>query len=118
MQFTSGWAIGYYFIPVLALWKPYQAMKEIWQASNNPTDWQQQTLPSLLPLWWGLWLASNFLGQAVFRLSLRAEEVQTLMILNIVTQISDVLDIVLAVVFLSLVNKIYHAQMTHLAKIH
>lgn len=40
MEFTPGWSIGFYFIPILALWKPYQAMKEIWKASHNPQNWQ------------------------------------------------------------------------------
>ncbi len=36
MKFTPGWSVGYYFIPFLNLWRPYQAMKEIWKASKNP----------------------------------------------------------------------------------
>jgi hypothetical protein len=28
LRFSPGWALGYYFVPVLSLWKPYQAMKE------------------------------------------------------------------------------------------
>lgn len=39
MKFTPGWSVGYYFIPFLNLWRPYQAMKEIWKASKNPTSW-------------------------------------------------------------------------------
>ena len=42
MEFTPGWSIGWYFIPFSNLWKPYQAMKEIWKASRNPEDWQIQ----------------------------------------------------------------------------
>src|SRR5215831_8155859 len=40
MRFTSGWAVGWYFIPIFNLWKPYQAMKEIWKASADPRNWQ------------------------------------------------------------------------------
>lgn len=36
MKFTPGWSVGYYFIPFLNLWRPYQAMKEIWKASKTP----------------------------------------------------------------------------------
>ena len=36
MRFTSGWSIGFCFIPIMNLWKPYQTMKEIWKASANP----------------------------------------------------------------------------------
>jgi len=30
MTFSPGWSLGWYFIPVANLFKPYQAMKEIW----------------------------------------------------------------------------------------
>lgn len=115
MQFTPGWSIGYYFIPILTLWKPYQAMKEIWQASTSPSDWESQNISGILPVWWTLWLISNFLGQAVFRLSRHAEELQELMNLNIVTQISNLLDIPLALVLLAIVNSIHNMQKDHLA---
>ena len=115
MKFSPGWSIGYYFIPILTLWKPYQAMKEIWKASKEPSDWVSQGISGILPLWWFLWLVSNFLGQAIFRLSMRAEEIQELMSLNIVTQISDALDIPLALVFLAIVNRIHSMQASRLA---
>jgi len=43
MAFTPAWSIGFYFIPIVSLWKPYQAMKEIRQASQNPNNWQIET---------------------------------------------------------------------------
>lgn len=112
MKFTPGWSIGYYFIPILTLWKPYQAMKEIWKASKNPLDWEVSDASSILPIWWTLWLVSGFLGQAIFRLSMRAEELPALLNLNLITQVSNVLDIPLALVTLSIVNSIYQMQMS------
>ncbi len=47
MHFTPGWSIGWYFIPIANLWKPYQAMKEIWQVSANPHAWQTQLPPPI-----------------------------------------------------------------------
>lgn len=114
MKFTPRWSIGYYFIPILTLWKPYQAMKEIWKASKNPSDWESQNTSGVLPMWWTLWLVSNFLGQAIFRLSMHAEELNELMNLNIITQISNVLDIPLALVLLAIVNNIQNMQKVHL----
>ena len=66
MEFTPSWSIGYYFIPILNLYKPYEAMKEIWKVSTNPTNWQNETGSSLVGWWWALWLISNFLGQVFF----------------------------------------------------
>jgi hypothetical protein len=39
MTFTPGWSVGWYFIPIANLWKPYQVMNEIWKVShkNNAT---------------------------------------------------------------------------------
>lgn len=110
MEFTPGWSIGYYFIPILTLWKPYQAMKEIWKSSHNPSDWATEKVSPILGFWWFLWVITNMLGQAVFRMSTGAEELQELMNLNIITQISDALAIPLALVTLSIVNSIYQSQ--------
>ncbi len=110
MEFTPGWSIGYYFIPILTLWKPFQAMKEIWKASHNPDNWTTEKAGSILGLWWFLWIVTNMLGQAVFRMSTGAEELSELMNLNIITQVSDALAIPLALVTLSIINSIYQAQ--------
>jgi len=73
MKFTPGWSIGYYFIPILNLYRPYQVMKEIWNISKNPNDWQNEQGSSLLGWWWLLWLISCFFGQLSFRMSMKAD---------------------------------------------
>lgn len=111
MEFTPGWSIGYYFIPILTLWKPYQAMKEIWKVSHNPRNWQSENVSSLLVIWWFLWIVTNMLGQVVFRMSNGAEGLPELMTLNLVSQASEILSIPLALVTLLIVNKVHAAQM-------
>jgi hypothetical protein len=88
-------------------------MKEIWRASHRPTDWQNAPTSALLSWWWLLWVVSNALGQAVFRMSLRAEGIDELKTVNRLYLASDAIDIVLALVTLALVNAIYRAQMGH-----
>lgn len=117
MEFSPGWSIGYYFIPILNLWKPYQAMKEIWKASKAPSDWRSQSTSGILPLWWFLWLVSGFLGQVVFRMSLGAEELEAFMATNVMAQASDVLAVLLALVFLGIVNQVDRMQRDHLGRI-
>ena len=60
---TPGWAVGYYFIPFLLLWKPFQGMREIWEVS-----FRNQKSLGLLRWWWGFWLLDNFAGNISFRL--------------------------------------------------
>lgn len=52
MAFTPGGAVGWYFVPIANLWKPYQAMREIWKASAGPLGWQRRPVSALLPCWW------------------------------------------------------------------
>ncbi len=110
MRYTPAWSIGYYFIPVFNLWKPYQAMKEIWMASKNPQDWPSIKTPLILPAWWALWITSNLLNQSVFRLSAEAVELSELMNLNMLSQVSNLLDIPLALVTLSMITAISRMQ--------
>lgn len=34
LRITPGWAVGYFFVPIINLWRPYQAMKDLWRASH------------------------------------------------------------------------------------
>ena len=51
LMFSPRASVGWYFVPIANLWKPYQAMREIWQASVSPSAWKRQQIPLLLP-WW------------------------------------------------------------------
>jgi hypothetical protein len=75
MESSPGWAVGWYFIPMVSLWKPYQALVEIWRASEPAADERLELrlapVPGLLPAWWGaflvhnlLWQISSWIGQA------------------------------------------------------
>jgi cell division protein FtsL len=59
MRFTPGWAVGWYFVPVYNLWRPHQAMAEMWKTSANPLDWRAERTSPLLPWWWVLWIGSG-----------------------------------------------------------
>jgi len=59
LRFTPGWAVGWYFVPVANLWKPYQVMSEIWRASKSPSGWQYEVSSSIVGWWWFLWIISN-----------------------------------------------------------
>jgi heme exporter protein D len=58
MEYTPGWSVGWFFVPVASLIMPYLALKELWKASS-PTPvgtWRQVGVSSLLPVWWTVWI--------------------------------------------------------------
>lgn len=116
LHFTPGWSIGYYFIPILMLWKPYQAMKEIWQASKNPASWTSVERGAILPWWWFFFLVSGMLGQTSLRLSLRAKEIDELISSTGIAIASDLVSIPSAIVALILIKQIYAMQMSHVPR--
>ena len=36
-RFSPGWAVGWWFVPIFWLWRPYQVVKEVWQGSHPAT---------------------------------------------------------------------------------
>lgn len=112
MTFTPGWAVGWYFIPVAWLWKPYQSMKEIWKASADPAHWEEQSTPSILGWWWFLWIISVMLGQLSFRMMLKSDEIQDMISSNIISAISDIVEIPLSITLLIIVRKVHDMQMS------
>ena len=116
MKFTPGWSVGWYFIPIFNLWKPYQAMREIWKASHAPTDWTNVATSSDLRRWWFFWIVSSVITNISFRFSMNTEGLNKLIILNVVDQASELFSIPLAIVTLILINKIYLAQLKNLHK--
>lgn len=61
MRFTPGWSVGWYFVPIFNLFRPYQVMCELWKVSHNPRQSHATEGPSLLKEWWALWIISHFI---------------------------------------------------------
>ena len=70
MSVSPPWAVGWFFVPIAFLWKPFEALRETWQVSTDPVAWTFVLIPNLLRWWWGLWLLENILGNVALRLSL------------------------------------------------
>lgn len=70
-SYSSGWAVGSWFIPFVSLVIPYRATKELWNKSvpNAGTMFSHLSPPAFFPIWWTFWLLSNFASNAYLRLS-------------------------------------------------
>lgn len=110
MRFTPGWSVGYYFIPIVNLFKPYQAMKEIWQVSHDPVDWKSVTAGGWVDLWWGLWILSAIANQVAFRVLMRAETVEALRTGTMFSLLAEIITIPLCLAALYVIKSISAKQ--------
>jgi hypothetical protein len=68
LSFNPGWAVGYYIVPVLCLWRPCSALAEVWNASDpDVTAEHVERIPPLLLLWWLVWLGSSWVAGLLVR---------------------------------------------------
>ena len=80
IDYTPGWAVGYFFIPLLNLFYPYRVVKEVWRKSDptiNPAEGYSAFLPEapmLLGVWWAFWIISLSGDDIVYRFIDSAEE--------------------------------------------
>lgn len=111
LKYSPGWAVGSFFVPFVSLVVPYRAMKELWSRSvpNSGDFFGDQSPPGFFPLWWAVWLVSNFANQIYFRISWQTElssEVSSL-----VGLLTAFLDLLAAILALMVVREIDRQQM-------
>lgn len=61
-QFTPGWAVGWFFVPIANLFQPFRAMRELWNLSHQQSDSPHDVAASELSIWWGAWIVGNVLA--------------------------------------------------------
>lgn len=113
MKHTPGWSVGWFFIPIANLWKPYQAVKETYQASHPGyyEDWQNAPAPALLPAWWALWIITSILGQASFRVAMAGDTVELWMASAGLAIATETLDVPLNLIVIALVSQMQRYQL-------
>lgn len=73
LEFSPRGAVGWYFFPFLNLFKPYQVMREISNASDSRylavsgSAWRGQNATTSVRLWWASFLVANVLSSAAGR---------------------------------------------------
>lgn len=116
-DYTAGWAVGWYFVPFANLFKPFGAMRQIWNASHSGGSDLDRSEP-LLVYWWGTWVLVTIATNFAFRLSLNPEnEAEVRSALEIET-FSSVLCLALYPLAWLVVDRITRAQRDRLTSAH
>ncbi len=112
LEYSPGWAVGSFFVPILNLFVPFRAVKEIWVKSDpnvsSATIFSPQgsTIPAFIGWWWALWIISNIASRIVFRFSSRAETPEQILIAAKLEIGTYLLEITAAVFAVFLVQRI------------
>jgi uncharacterized protein DUF4328 len=63
LRFSAAWAVGWWFIPVAGLWKPYRAAVEMWEGSSRDATLSAVAESNdvvgdsvLIRCWWAAWV--------------------------------------------------------------
>jgi Domain of unknown function (DUF4328) len=110
LEVRPGWAVGFFFIPILNWWKPYVAMRSLWRSSRSVHRPEIQDNTWVLPTWWGLWVSWSLLGNATWRMQGNARTITALTSLTQVELVASSLYLLVCVVASMMVSQIWNAQ--------
>jgi len=113
MTYTPGWSVGWYFVPFANLIKPYYAMSEIYNASEDPHGSPGGGHNSIVTRWWLMFIVANAVGSVAGQLATRASELSQFRTACVVAMVADLIAIGLDLAAIQLVNKIYGLQIGH-----
>ncbi len=69
LDISPGWAVGWFFVPVYGLFKPFQYLSEVWKASLGPKGVDADA-PRFMLAWWLL----NVFGNVALTIASRLEK--------------------------------------------
>lgn len=105
MTISPGWNVGWFFIPVATLWKPFQGLRETWQASHSPMDPASAPVPMVMRWWWGLWLLTNGLGNVSTRLTWNGATRESLIASSWIDVVTFAIDIALTYSLITMIRR-------------
>jgi len=97
-------AWGWFFCPILSLWKPYQAFKELLPATSAGTR-----LQGIMALWWVFWIGHLVAGNAAYRM-VDTEDLDRVAAGTWVGMFDDLLIVGAAIALIAVVRGIHSEQ--------
>nr|WP_315179636.1 DUF4328 domain-containing protein [uncultured Flavobacterium sp.] len=117
LSFTEGWAAGCWFVPIISLYRPNQIMKELYLEtqsllSKKDENYALNLTTHFIGWWWALWIISSFLGQFIFRYSMKAETLEELTTTTIASIVASIIGIPLAIITVKVIKD--YSEVEHL----
>src|SRR5262249_19643025 len=118
-EFSSRWAVGSWFAPILNLVVPFQIVRYIWRESDPDSvnanggfgAWNYSGASEFtLKAWWGFWIAAGIVGRFSGRLSSRAKELSEHTLASWVGIFASILAVITALLAISVVRGVTARQ--------
>jgi hypothetical protein len=112
-EYTPGWSVGYWFIPFINLYRPYQITAELYRRSeiqNGRDPVGGLSGPPLVGVWWFVYLAWGVTSRFVGTLAKDAQTVPTLISATNVELVAHLLGAVVTVLALLVIGSIDRFQ--------
>ena len=108
MSISPGWAVGWFFVPIANLFKPYQGVKETWQVSHNFGGMVEEAQSPIVGWWWGLWIVTGMVGWVSIQLGgLSDAPLEGAYYFEL---LAALLNVALCLVLIRLMRRLAHAQ--------
>jgi len=122
-EYSPGLAVGSFFIPFANLVWPYKAMREVWRWSKPLGESEEivglsftaDTSAPLVGWWWGLWLASNFISNAYWRVSDQVDMAGAIPWLGLFADLSSIAAAALAIMVVLSIDRMQTERSKQLA---
>ena len=113
-RFTPGWAVGYWFVPIVNLWRPYHVHRDLAarsRAGNALTEDEVRAAKTpLVDRWWTTWIVGGLLGNVSSRLAVKAQTLPQLRTVTWLQLAQDALIVLAALLALRLLRGVSTAQ--------
>lgn len=115
LEFSPGWAVGWWFIPIATLFKPFQVIRELWNESDPDFDPELSFLssnvgaPAFIGFWWACWLIYNITSRISNNLGESSNnDAETFLLIAFI--ISNVFGVIAAVLAIMIVKGVTQRQ--------
>jgi hypothetical protein len=72
MQYSPGWSVGWFFVPIANLVVPYNVVRELWETTSLPAAdrWSDPPRCRFIVAWWAVWVANALIQYSALRVVL------------------------------------------------
>jgi hypothetical protein len=108
MHNTPGWAVGFWFVPIVSFYKPYEIMKDIWVKTQEHSLPDEQSgnikKPYLVGIWWAMNLLNIIASYFVTFAYKNDKSIDGLITLTVALMFTNVFTLIVKTVTLILLN--------------